>query len=409
MSAEASRTARVALIATLAIQIFTSLAATAPAVLAPVLAADLGITPKWIGVFVGLVYAGAMLSSLACGGFIARFGAIRVSQVCVLLCAAGTATVALLPATAVGLLVAAAFVIGIGYGPITPASSAVLVHTTPPTQMALTFSIKQTGVPAGMALGGAVLPALALGLGWRGALLAVAALGALVALAAQPIRHTLDAHRERARTVSLRGVVEPLRLVLTTRSLREMSLVGLAFAAVQVCLTSFLVSFLHDALEWTLIASGLALTCATVGAVIGRIAWGVVADRLLSPVRTLVLIGLLASASGLLLAAATAAWPAWLILPLAAIYGGMAIGWNGVQLAELARRAPPGMTGAVTGASGFVTFAGVVAGPVVFAALAGAFASYRVGFLLAAAVSGVAAAGLLIGSRGVQAPENLWK
>ena len=246
MSAKASRTARVALIATLAIQIVTSLAATAPAVLAPVLAADLGITPKWIGVFVGLVYAGAMLSSLACGGFIARFGAIRVSQVCVLLCAAGTATVALLPVTAVGLLVVAAFVIGVGYGPITPASSAVLVHTTPPTQMALTFSIKQTGVPAGMALGGALLPALALGLGWRGALLAVAALGALVALAAQPIRRTLDAHRERARPVSLRGVVEPLRLVLATRSLRELSLVGLAFAAVQVCLTSFLVSFLHE-------------------------------------------------------------------------------------------------------------------------------------------------------------------
>jgi len=56
--------ALVALVATLGIQIYTSLAATAPAVLAPALAFDLGITPRWIGVFASLVYAGAMLGSL---------------------------------------------------------------------------------------------------------------------------------------------------------------------------------------------------------------------------------------------------------------------------------------------------------------------------------------------------------
>jgi len=399
MSTRARHSARVALVATLAIQIFTSLAATAPAVLAPVLAADLGITPKWIGAFVGLVYAGAMAGSLVGGGFIARFGPIRVSQACVLLCAAGTAMVALLPASAVSLLALAAFVIGVGYGPITPASSAVLVRTTAPSRMALTFSIKQTGVPIGMALGGALLPALALATGWRGALLATAGIGVMVALAAQPTRRALDAHRQEARPLSWHSIVEPLRVVLRTRALRDLSLVGLGFAAVQVCLTSFLVVFLHESLDWTLIAAGLALTCATLGAVIGRIAWGIVADRWLPPVRTLTLIGVLAAICGFLLAAATTAWPAWAVLPLAAIYGGMAIGWNGVQLSELARRCPPGMAGAVTGASIFVTFAGVVAGPPIFAALAGAFASYRAGFLAAAAVSGVAALGLLAGTR----------
>lgn len=399
MSAGTRQTARVALAATLAIQVFVSLAATAPAVLAPVLAADLRITPKWIGVFVGLVYAGAMVSSLVCGGFIARYGPIRVSQGCVLLCAAGIATVAMLPAAAVTLMAVAAFVVGVGYGPITPASSAVLVRTTAPAQMALTFSIKQTGVPAGVALGGALLPALTLALGWRGALLAVAGAGVVVALAAQPTRQALDAHREGSRAVSWRSVVDPLQLVLRTRALRELSLVGLAFAAVQVCLTSFLVVFLHESLDWTLIASGLALTCATIGAVIGRIAWGIVADRVLPPVRTLTLIGLLAAVCGLLLAAATTAWSAWVVLPLAAVYGGMAIGWNGVQLSELARRCPPGMAGAVTGASGFITFGGVVAGPPIFAAMAAAFSSYRAGFLVAASVSALAALGLMAGNR----------
>ena len=55
-----ARTAAVALAITLAIQMFTSLAATATSVLAPEIARDLGISPKLVGVFVGLVYVGAM-------------------------------------------------------------------------------------------------------------------------------------------------------------------------------------------------------------------------------------------------------------------------------------------------------------------------------------------------------------
>ena len=57
------------------------------------------------------------------------------------------------------------------------------------------------------------------------------------------------------------------------------------------------------------------------------------------------------------------------------------------------------MAGAVTGASGFITFAGVVAGPPIFAAMAGAFSSYRAGFLVAASVSAVSALGLMAGNR----------
>ena len=73
-----------ALTITLAIQIFTAFAATSTAVLAPEIGRDLDIAPKLVGVFVGLLYAGAMSASLACGGFIERYGAIRVSQVSVL-------------------------------------------------------------------------------------------------------------------------------------------------------------------------------------------------------------------------------------------------------------------------------------------------------------------------------------
>lgn len=381
----------VALTATLAIQMFTSFAATAPVVLAPALAQDLGITGTWIGVFVGLIYAGAMVSSLASGGLITRYGAIRVSQVCVLLCAIGIALVALLPATAVGLLAGSALLLGIGYGPITPASSQVLARTTPPARMSLVFSIKQTGVPAGAALAGAVLPGFALIAGWRGALIGVGVLGIVVAAVAQAPRASLDSDRSPAAEFNLAALLAPLHIVARSRPLRELAFIGFAYASVQMCLTSFLVLYLHEVLDWSLIAAGLALTAATLGGVVGRIFWGAVADRGVPPRRVLTIIGLIAGVCGTVLAVASPAWEIWLLLSVVALFGATAIGWNGVQLAELAREAPPGTAGAITGAAGFVTFAGVVVGPPLFALLAAIAASYRIGFLIFAVVSLIAA------------------
>ena len=396
MSAPArnARTASVALVTTLAIQVFTSLAATTPAVLAPALAEEMGISPSWIGVFVGLVYAGAMFASIGSVGFIERYGAIRVSQACVLLCAGGIALVGVLPASAASLLAGAAIVLGIGYGPITPASSQVLARTTPPSQLALMFSIKQTGVPAGAALAGALLPAAALAIGWRAVAVYVGLAGILIALSAQPTRRALDTDRQPGRAFSLTVIADRLRLVAKTPALAELAALSFAYAAVQVCLTSFLVVYLHDTLHWSLVAAGLALTATTVGGVIGRIGWGAMADRTGAPRRVLTLIGLIAGACGLALACAMPGWPIVAVLTLAAVFGGTAIGWNGVQLSELARQASPGNAGAITGAAGFITFSGVVVGPPVFAALTASTHGYRTGFVVMAGASLVAASAL---------------
>jgi sugar phosphate permease len=216
-----------------------------------------------------------------------------------------------------------------------------------------------------------------------------------VIAASQRTQQALDVRHPAPPPFSLATVMGPLRIVVRTPALLELSLAGLAFAAVQVCLTSFLVVYLTDGLQWSLVAAGLALTCATASAVPGRILWGAAADRGIPATRLLGLIGGSACVCGLALAFATPEWPAWVILPLATVYGATAIGWNGVQLSELARRAPAGTAGAVTGAASFVTFSGVVLGPPLFAAMAGLTGGYRAGFLVSAAVSAVVASALL--------------
>ena len=388
-----AKRAFVALAATTALQIYASLAATATSVLAPEIAQTFAIAPKWIGVFVGLVYAGAMIASLACGGFIDRFGAIRVSQAGVVLCAAGTLAVALAPPSAIALLAGAAVMIGVGYGPITPASSHVLIRTAEPSRLALTFSIKQTGVPAGAALAGAALPAAALLIGWRPALIVAAIAGIAVAAAAQPTRAMLDADRRSGRALSPANILEPLAIVWQSRTLIELALVSFIYAGTQVSLTSFLVVYLTESLGWSL------------GGVVGRIVWGSIADRALPPRRVLGTIGIAAALCGAVLASAMPTWPTVLLIAIALFFGATAIGWNGVQLSEVARHAPKGAAGAVTGATAFITFSGVVAGPPIFALLAAVTGDYRTGFGVFAALSGTSGVLLMMSRREARATQ----
>lgn len=400
------RTAAVALVVTLAIQVYTSLVGTATSVLAPEIARDLAVSPKFIGAFVGLLYIGSASASLASGGFIVRYGAIRVSQVCVLLCALGLLT---LPAptsgtTAVVVTVLGALVIGWGYGPITAASSHVLVRTAPPGRLALTFSIKQTGVPAGAALAGAILPGLVLIAGWRVTFVLLTFLGVGIALLAQTTRAQFDADRNPGRALSFAGIAAPLRLVLSRRVLRLLAVTGATYAATQMCLMSFLVVYLTEGLGLSLVAGGLALTVANVGGIVGRIVWGTVADRLLSPRTTLGLLGLAAGACAGTIATYGNDWGRSSLLVICAIFGATAIGWNGVQLSQVARHAPTGQAGVVTGAAGFLTFTGVVVGPPAFAVLAGLTGSYRVGFAIFGTLSALCGAWLLAGGASLDAP-----
>jgi predicted MFS family arabinose efflux permease len=247
--------------------------------------------------------------------------------------------------------------------------------------MGLTFSIKQTGVPGGAALAGAALPLLALALGWRAALVAVAAIGIVITALAELTRGRLDrGHAGAAQAFSLSTLLAPLRTLVRDRVLMELSIIGFVYAAMQVCLTSFLVVYLTEALGFALVAAGLALTTANIGGIAGRIAWGAVADRWIAPRRMLGLIGIAGACCAYLAASFDGQWPRLALLAVCALFGATAIGWNGVQLSEVARQAPQGQTGTITGASGFISFAGVMLGPPSFALLAAASGSYRVGF-----------------------------
>jgi MFS family permease len=374
------------LLVTLAIQALVSMALLALPVMATVVAQALGVSATLTGVFVAIAYVGAILASLASGSAVARFGAIRVSQTGLVLCGLGLALCALPSVTAVGL---GAFLIGLGYGPITPASSHLLALTTPVQRMSLVFSIKQTGVPLGGMLAGAIVPGLVLLTGWQMALLAVAAANLLCAVASEPLRADLDADRNPDRVLAFGNLLQPLHLVLSQRALARLAAFSFVFSAVQLSLGTYLVTYLHEALDYGLVKAGLALSVAQVGGVLGRVGWGYVSDRWMGARRTLSVVAALMALSTLATALLSSQIPPVLVFVLLAVFGATAIGWNGVYLAEVARRAPAGMASMATGGTLAVTFFGVVLGPALFGAVAALGGGYRAGFALLAVPTAV--------------------
>ena len=376
------------LLATLFIQAMVAMALLTLPVMAPVAAKDLDVSPAMVGFYVSITYAGAMFASLTSGTTVSRFGPIRVSQLGLFICAVGLCLCASawLPMIALG-----ALLIGLGYGPITPASSQILARTTPPEQMGLVFSIKQTGVPVGAMMAGAIVPSLMLAINWQWSMVMVALACVISALLAQPLRKESDDLRQANLPFQIGTLTQPIRMVLGHRALATMAACSFMFSMIQMSLTTYLVTYLHDDLSYGLVSAGLLLSVTQMGGIGGRIVWGVVADKWLGAQKALALLAALMACSSMataLLLPQLPIWGVWLVL---IVFGASAIGWNGVYLSEVARQAPEGKASVATGGTLTFTFLGVVIGPPIFGALSTAFGSYRAGFLALVVTSSLCA------------------
>lgn len=376
---------------TLTAQVVTSWANLTVPVFAVRLADDIGVSATWIGVYVSLTYLCGMISAVLCGPFILRYGAIRISQFCLVIAAA---SLTLLTSAALPLAILSALIMGIAYGPTTPASSHILSAQTPPKLMPLIFSLKQTGVPLGGMLAGAVVPPLVLLYDWQGAAWIVAACAAASVLLLQPLRGRLDADRNPSQPL----LVNPLHsigMVWRAPGLRRMAVLSMAFSAVQMCLLSYLVTYMVVHVGRDLVTAGLILAVTQMAGVGGRILWGSMSGLVLTARQVLMLLGVMMAVCGAVMALVGPSWPLAAVFALAACYGATAISWNGVQLAELSRLAPPGQAVMATGGSLFFTFTGVMLGPTLFGAWVTATGSYSAGFFALAAL-GLVGAALLV-------------
>ena len=353
-----------ALPVTLLIQIAATAAVMAPAVAAPRLLATFGVGVSAVGAYIALVYFGALVSSQWGATLVRRWGPIRVSQAALAVCAVGLLVFC---ASDLRIAIAGAVVLGLGYGTITPASSDILARSAHPRHYALVFSAKQTGVPLGGALAGLLVPVALEHWGSTWALAQISVLCLVSMVLAQPLRASLDAHRDPASVgPRLSQMTHAIRFVLANPATRLLAWCTLVFSGIQVAVTSYLVSFLNTTLGWSLVAAGAAMAALQASGAVGRVAWGLAADRWLGDRKTLLVLGCTIGALSVGLSQASPTSSHAGVTLLLVVYGAAVIGCGGVLLAAFARQVPPGQAALATSGSLFFSYLGVMAGPLLF-------------------------------------------
>ena len=366
-----------------AVQVVATMGILIPAAIAPELARTLDLPVSMIGFQVSLAYVGATLMSL-CGGLVQRkLGAVRANQIA---------------ATAIGLSlliiaiphVAALFVgslgLGIAYGMTNPAASHLMMKIASPTNRNLIFSVKQTGQPLGGVVAGLMAPPIAIAFGWQWSLMAGAFLALSTVLLIQPLRAKLDGDRDP--TTKFRGAVfKDVSLVLRIRELRLLALAALTFSGVQLALMTFAVTMLVEDVKFDLVLAGVGLAVIQIAGVVGRLGWGVIADRNGDGRKTLLFAQSLSVVAAVATAFLSDSMPLVAVFGILFLFGMSAVGWNGVFMAEIGRLAPEGKIGSATGGVLVPTFIGVMMGPLVFSAIHEVTATYTMSFAVLALVT----------------------
>ncbi len=371
------------LLVTMLPQTATAMVSMVPPVMANQIATTLGLSPKVAGLYVALVYLGAVISSSFTASLITRWGPLRTSFACVITGGLGLCLMAV-PHLAAALLATA--IIGLSYGPLTPASSHVLARYRTSTAIAFVVSVRQTSVPLGGALAGAVAPPLVIGIGWNTTCvalgLATAILGAVFWFSLHIVRNEPPEPPHGHGT----SLLQPARFILRSLDLTVLAVSSMVYAAMQLVLSSFLVVYLTNATDVDLISAGALLSASQLAGVAGRLGWGFVADRIHSPRMVLVTIALLMAVATALMGLFSPAWSFFGLALVIVIVGGTASGWNGVYLSEIMREVKPAEAGLATSGSLMFTYLGIIFGPVLFGLLAAQIGYPNAYFAMAASV-----------------------
>jgi MFS family permease len=184
-----------------------------------------------------------------------------------------------------------------------------------------------------------------------------------------------------------------------------MAFVGACFAIGQGTWMAFLVTYLVSRLGLTLPQAGFVFAAMQMTGIAGRLLLGWMADRTGSGILTLKLVAITSAATSVGLALTTPEWSFASVTVLAAVGGVTVSSWNGVQIAEVARLAPPGLIADTTAGSTILIFLGYVVGPAAFAALVALTGRFDLAFHAVAFVT-LAALVALFGVGRPPHPEN---
>ena len=328
--------------------------------MAPLIREDMGISAAQFGLFMSAVFGAQLCSALPSGAITDRmgvgwtlFGAMLTT---------GTGAVMFALSTSFGPALASAFLIGLGYSFVNPATAKGVVRWFPAAWRGTAMGLKQLGVPLGGVLGagGGVLAAY---IHWRYVLWIVAAATLVTAIVWLPL--TRKPHRGEG---GLRGIVNDLKTVMTSWNMNVICLSCAAFNTGQSSLFAYTALFLRDAAQASQPVAAMGVAFAQTASAFGRVGFSYISDTVFQGRRKgVVSVIILAGFAGCILAAfVTAGWPHWGLLALSALLGGTLASYAALILAMTAETVPPRLVGSGIGYNSVAWSIGGMSGPPLF-------------------------------------------
>ncbi|MCC5949155.1 MAG: MFS transporter [Nitriliruptoraceae bacterium] len=347
--------------------------------LATQLSADLGFGAAGIGLAVAAFRAATTVTTLFLGPLTDRIGSsasLRIAMtITIVTCIGLTGFTSSLRGVVAWMAIG-----GIATALSQPAANRLVVVAVPAHLQGIAFGIKQGSLPAATMLAGLSVPFVALTLGWRWAFGSAGVLAFLVMLAIgrRPAAVRAAASQPRARPVARRYRTY---VVFT---------VAFVFAA---SANSTIPSFYVDAAVaagGAADTAGFVLAAASIGAVITRVATGMLCDRLSSGHFRVCAAMIAVGGLGLMLTAtgSPVAMAVGTIIGLSGTWGFTAVFWFALM------RTYPDNPGSVTGAVAPGSHLGGTIGPLVFGLVAQT-GSYDIAWILAGSMAFISAAIML--------------
>lgn len=221
------------------------------------------------------------------------------------------------------------FIFGMLYGSTNPSGArAILLWFTHDRGFAM--GIRQTAVPLGGVFGSLLLPAIAWHWGYRAAFLASGII-CIVATAVSVQAYRQPEHHAEGKRLRFREVWHGMLDVAGSWSFICLNLICSALVAVQYAALSFLAVALIALKHAPLAIAVEAMAVFQIGAVVGRLVWGTVSDRLFGGDRMAPMLLISAMTLGVLLwLARSGAESAAVIFLLTFAFGFSAAAWNGL-------------------------------------------------------------------------------
>jgi len=340
-------------------------------ILATFIIDDLSISRAELGIVLGLINVASAVLSPVAGRVTDRIGGKRA--LIALFVTAGATFLILGTAVAYGMLLVGALAGAFSQATANPATNKLIAEDIPVGKRGMITGVKQSGVQAGIFLGGLTVPTLAISLGWRGAYLIVAVVPLVVAtVAAWVLPSAPKAHTEQRNRST-----DPLPRAIWW-------LAGFGFLMGFSGAVTFLVPlFSEEELGLSPVVGGIAAAVIAFVAVPGRILWSRYAERSGAFRGSLATMAVLSiAAAGLFYLSGAAA--AWLLWPAAVLIAVGSSSWNSVGMVAVMVEAGVAATGRASGVVLFGFLTGLGIGPPIFGAIIDGTGSYDLMWLLSA-------------------------